>query len=181
LTDGAKDAYANVGGGGSLVEDIDEIGKETETPLTDGAKKQGGDAGADGSAEAVADGRRDDTVFEGDDNDLGQGKDRAMLTDGAKDADAYAGGDNSLVDDIDEIGKEMETTLTDGAKNQVGDVGANSRLMKDMDEIVDKRTGGDEGAKEGPVNNINEIGLILTLKALKNSMFERIWKLREVQ
>ncbi len=81
---------------------------------------------------------RDDNVFEGDDNDLGQGKDRATLTDGAKDTDAYAGGNGSLVDGIDEIGKKTETTLTDGAK------GANSRSVKDMDEIVDKSTGGNK-------------------------------------
>jgi hypothetical protein len=107
----------------------------------------------------VTDGGRDNNVFEGDDNDLGQGKDRATLTDGAKDADAYAGGDGSLVDDIDDIGKETDTTLTDGAKNQVGDVGADSRSVKDMDEILDKSTGGNEGAEEGPVNIIDEIGL----------------------
>ena len=112
LTDGAKDADANVGGDGSLVDDIDEIEKEMETPLPDGAKNQGGDVGADGNAEAVADGGRGDKVFKGDDNDLGQGKDRVMLTDRAKDTDAYAGGDGSLVDDIDEIGKETETMLT---------------------------------------------------------------------
>ncbi len=88
LIDGAKDADVNVGGNGSLVDDIDEMGKNTETPLPDGTKNQGGNAGADGSAEAVADGGRDNKVFEGDDNDLGQGEDRATLTDGAKDADA---------------------------------------------------------------------------------------------
>ncbi len=100
---------------------------------------------------------------------MGQGKDRAMLTDGAKDADAYAGGDGSLVDDIDEIGKETETMLTDGAKNQVGNVGAESRLVKDMDEIVDKSTAGKEGAKEGPVNNMDEIGLIFNFEGIKKT------------
>ena len=43
---------------------------------------------------------------------MGQGKDRATLTDGAKDVDANVGGNGSLVDDIDEIGKETETMLT---------------------------------------------------------------------
>ncbi len=107
------------------------------------------------------------TSFKGNDNDLGQGKDRAMLTDGAMDADAFAGGDGSLVDNIDEIGKKMKTILTDGAKNQVGNVGADSRLVKDMDEIVDKSTGGDEGAEEGLVNNMDEIGLIFNFEGIK--------------
>ncbi len=67
----------------------------------------------------MADGGRDNNIFGGDDNNLGQGEDRATLTDGAKDADANLGGNGSLVDDIDEIGKETETPLTDGAKNRV--------------------------------------------------------------
>ena len=117
LTDGAKDANANVDGDGSLVDNIYEIGTETETPLTDGAKNQGGNMGANRSAEAVVYGGRDNNVFEGADNDLGQGEDRVTLTDGGKDADSYAGGDTSLVDGIDEIGKETEMTLADGAKN----------------------------------------------------------------
>ena len=85
--------------------------------LTDGAKDPDGDTGDDGSsvdftneiviekgiAEAVADGESDDNVFEGDDSNLGQGRDWAILTDGATDANANAGDDGSLVDNI-EIG-----------------------------------------------------------------------------
>jgi hypothetical protein len=174
LTDGAKDADANVGGNGSLVDDIDEIGKEMETPLTDGTKNQGGDVGANGSAEAVADGGRDDNVFEGDDSDLGQGKDWAMLTDGAKDAGANAGANGSLVDNI-------ETTLTDGAKNPAGNADANDRLAKGMDEIVDKMemtltddctmsASGNKGAEEGPVNNMDEIGLIFKYEDIETKV-----------
>ncbi len=74
-----------------VVEDMDKTGEETETTLTDRAKDPGGNTGANGSsvdntneivieegfAEAVADRGRDDNVFEGDDSDLGQGKDWA--------------------------------------------------------------------------------------------------------
>ena len=39
LTDGAKDAGANAGGDGSLVDVMNEGGGEMETMLTDGGKK----------------------------------------------------------------------------------------------------------------------------------------------
>ena len=174
LTDGAKypGGYGSANGSlvdDGLVEDMDKTREEMEMTLTDGAKDLGGNAGANGStgddtneivikegdAEAVADRGRNNNVFEGEDNDLGQGEDRTTLTDGAKDADAYASGNGSLENNIDEIGKETETMLTDGAKNQVGNMGADSRSVKDMNEIVEKSTGGDEGAEEGPVNNID--------------------------
>ena len=117
---------------------------------------------------------RDNSVFEGDDNGLGQGKNRATLTDGAKDADANAGGNGSLVDGI-------ETTLTDGAKNPTGNAGANNRSVKGIDEIVDKMemtltddyamsTGDNEGAEEGPVNNIDEIGLIFDIEGINKTV-----------
>ena len=60
----------------------------------------------EGSAEAVADGGREDNVFEGDVNDLGRGKEETMLTDGAKDPGGNAGADGGLVGDMDEIGEE---------------------------------------------------------------------------
>ncbi len=85
----------------------------------------------EGIAEAVADGGREDNVFEGEDSNLGQGKDWATLTDGAKGVGANAGGDGSLVDNI-------ETTLTDGTKNPSGDAGDNDRSVKGMDKIVHK-------------------------------------------
>ena len=40
LTDGAKDAGANAGGDGSLVDVMNEGGGEMETMLTDGGKKR---------------------------------------------------------------------------------------------------------------------------------------------
>jgi hypothetical protein len=193
LTDGANvpggDAFANgnlVEDG--LVEDMDKTREETETTLTDGTKDLGGDRGANGSsvdftneiviekgiAEAVADGGSDDNVFEGGDSNLGQGKDWAMLTDGAKDADANAGDDGSLVDNI-------ETTLADGAKNPAGDTGADDRSVRGIDEIVDKMemtltddcamsTSGSEGAKESPVNDLDEIGLIFTFEDIETKV-----------
>ncbi len=117
---------------------------------------------------------RDNDVFEGDDNDLGQGKDWAMLTDGTKDAGANVGGDGSLVDNI-------ETTLTDGAKNPAGNTGAGGSSVKGMDEIVDKMemtltddcamsTSGDEGAEEGPVNDMDEIGLIFKFEDIETKV-----------
>ena len=42
-------------------------------------------------------------------------------------------------------------------------MGVDIRSVKDMDEIVDKSTGGDDGAEEGPVNNIDEIGFIFDI------------------
>jgi hypothetical protein len=117
-------------------------------------------------------GGRDDNVFEGDDSNLGQGKDWAMLTDGAKDAGANAIGDGSLVDNI-------ETTLTDGTKNPAGDAGADDRSVKGMDEIVDKMemtltydcalsTSGNEGAaEEGPANDMDEISLIFKFEDIE--------------
>jgi hypothetical protein len=127
-----------------------------------------------GIAEAVADGGSDNKVFEGDDSNLGQGKDWAMLTDGAKDAGANAGDDGSLVDHI-------ETTLTDGAKNPAGNAGADDRLVKGIDEIVDKMemtltddcamsTSGNEGAKESPVNDMDEIGLIFKFEDIETKV-----------
>ncbi len=104
LTDGANVRGCNaVASGGlvedSLVEDMDKTGEETETTLTDGIKDPGSNTGAngssvdvtneivieEGSAEAAADGGRDNNVFEGGENNLGQGEDRATLRDGAKD------------------------------------------------------------------------------------------------
>jgi hypothetical protein len=93
------------------------------------------------------------------------------LTDGAKDVGANAGGNDNLVDNI-------ETTLTAGAKNPAGDVGADGSLVKCMDEIVHKMemtltddcamsTSGDEGAKKGPVNDMDEIGLIFKFKDIE--------------
>jgi hypothetical protein len=156
LTDGAKDPGGNTGANGSSVDDTNEIVIE------------------EGIAEAVADGGRNDNVFEGDDSNLGQGKDWAMLTDGAKDAGANAGGDGSLVDNI-------ETTLTDGANNPDGNTGANNRSVKGMDKIVDKMemtltddcamsTSGDEGAKESPVNDMDEIGLIFKFEDIETKV-----------
>jgi hypothetical protein len=58
----------------------------------------------EGDAEAVADGERDDNNFEGDGNNLGQGKEETTLTDGAKDPVSNAGANNSSVKDMDEIG-----------------------------------------------------------------------------
>ncbi len=124
--------------------------------------------------EAVAEEGREDNVFEGDDNNLEQGKDWATLTDGAKDVGANAGGDGSLVDNI-------ETTLTDGAKNPAGDAGADGSLVKGMDEIVDKMKmtltddctmsmSGNEGAKEGPVNDMDEIGLVFNFEGIKKTV-----------
>ena len=102
---------------------------------------------------------------------MGQGKDWAALTDGAKDAGAKASGNGSLVDNID-------TTLTNGAKNPAGDAGADGSSVKGMDEIVDKMemtltddcvmsTSGDEVAEEGPVNDMDEIGLIFNFEGIK--------------
>jgi hypothetical protein len=65
----------------------------------------------------------------------------------------------------------IETMLTDGAKNPAGDTGVNDRSVKGMDKIVDKMemaltvdcamsTSGDNGAEEGPVNDMDEIGLV---------------------
>ena len=48
LTDGAKDAGANTGGNGSLVDVMNEGGDEMETMLTDGDKKGGAAAGGGG-------------------------------------------------------------------------------------------------------------------------------------
>ena len=53
---------------------------------------------------SVADKGRDDNVFEGEDNNLGQGKDWATLTDGAKDVGANAGSNSSSADDMNEGG-----------------------------------------------------------------------------
>jgi hypothetical protein len=103
--------------------------EETCTALNDAVIEEG-------CAEAVADRRRVDNNFEGDGNDLGQGKEETTLTDGAKDPGGNAGANGSLVDDMDEIGEE--TTLTDYAMS----------------------TGGKKGADEGPVNDMDEIGLI---------------------
>ncbi len=120
---------------------------------------------------SVAGKGRDKSVFEGDDNDLGQGKDWATLTDGAKDAGANAGGNGSLVDNI-------ETMLTDATKNPAGNAGADGSLVKGMDEIVDKTEmmltddcamsmSSEEGAEEGPVNNMDEIGSIFNFEGIK--------------
>ena len=49
-------------------------------------------------------------------------------------------------------------------------MGANSRSVKDMDEIVDKSTGGNEFAKEGPVNDMDEIGLIFNFEGIKKTV-----------
>jgi hypothetical protein len=53
----------------------------------------------EGDAEAVADGRRDDNDFEGDDNDLGRDKEETTLTDGAMDTGSDAGANDGLDDD----------------------------------------------------------------------------------
>ncbi len=117
---------------------------------------------------------RDNNVFEGGDSNLGQGKDWATLTDGAKDTGANAGGNGSLVDNI-------ETTLTHGAKNPAGNVGANDRSVKGVDEIVDKMEmtltddcamsmSGNKGAEEGPVNNMDEIGLIFKFEDIETKV-----------
>jgi hypothetical protein len=102
-------------------------------------------------------GGKADNDFEGDDNNLGWGKEETTLPDGAKDIGGNVGADGGLVDNMDEIGEE--TTLTDCAMS----------------------TGGNEGANKGPVNGMDEIGLIFDFEIIKKSILERIWKLCEVQ
>ncbi len=92
---------------------------------------------------------------------------------------ANAGGDGSLVDII-------ETPLTDCVKNPAGNASADDSSVKCMDEIVDKMemtladdcamsTSGDEGAKEGPVNDMDEIGLIFKFEDIETKTWMRLW------
>jgi hypothetical protein len=98
------------------------------------------------------------------------------LTDGAKDPGGDMGANDSSVDNIDEIVEETETMLTDGAKNPGGNTGANSSLVDDMDEIEEETTlkggcamsmDGNEGADEGPVNNMDKFGLIFDFEDIE--------------
>ncbi len=69
----------------------------------------------EGDAEAVADGGRDDIIFEGGGNNLGRGKEERMLTDGANvpGGGAFANGglvEDGVVEDMDKTREETEAT-----------------------------------------------------------------------
>jgi hypothetical protein len=131
----------------------------------------------EGGAEAEeADGGRDDIDFEGDSDNLGRGEEETALTDGAMDPVGNVGAKDGSTDDEDEIGLEggAEAEEEDGGRDDIDFEGDGNNLGRYEEETTltdgTMDLGGDVGAEEGPVNDMDEIGLIFNFEDIKTKV-----------